>query len=162
MRNSLLTELAPGLQAVDTRAQALGIRLVLHPDQFVVLSSDRPDVIQNSIKILATHARIMDLLGLPQSAWAAMNIHGGKGDRAERLVGVIRELPDTIRHRLTLENDEYTYSGEEILWVCQAAGIPLVFDAHHQSCPVPTVMSPGLKSKQRKRNWRSTSCGRNG
>jgi UV DNA damage endonuclease len=127
----ILTEFASELWSVGDRAQALEIRLVLHPDQFVVLSSDRADVIQNSIKILATQARIMDLLGLPQSDWAAMNIHGGKGDRAERLVSVIRDLPDTIRKRLTLENDEYTYSSEEILAVCQAAKVPLVFDAHH-------------------------------
>jgi UV DNA damage endonuclease len=60
-----------------------------------------------------------------------MNIHGGKGDRSERLISVIRDLPDAIRLRLTLENDEYAYSAEEILVVCQRAEVPMVFDAHH-------------------------------
>jgi len=127
----VLTEIAEGLRQVGHRANALGIRLVLHPDQFVVLNSDRPDVIKNSIKVLATHARVFDLMGLPRSNWALMNIHGGKGDRPERLINVIRDLPDPIRLRLTLENDEYTYSAAELLKVCHDAEVPMVFDAHH-------------------------------
>lgn len=128
---AILQEFAEDIQQIGARATELGIRLVLHPDQFVVLNSDRPEVIDNSIKILATHARVMDLLGLPRSSWALMNIHGGKGDRADRLIRVIRDLPDSIRSRLTLENDEYTYSSQQILDICQAAEIPMVFDAHH-------------------------------
>ena len=127
----ILTELAEGLRQVGHRASAFGIRLVLHPDQFVVLNSDRLDVIRNSIKVLATHARVFDLMGLPRSSWALMNIHGGKGDRPERLISVIRDLPDPIRLRLTLENDEYTYSAGELLKVCHDAEVPMVFDAHH-------------------------------
>ena len=127
----VLTELSEGLRQVGHRANALGIRLVLHPDQFVVLNSDRLEVIKNSIKVLATHARIFDLMGLPRSSWALMNVHGGKGDRPERLISVIRDLPDPIRLRLTLENDEYTYSAAELLKVCHDAEVPMVFDAHH-------------------------------
>lgn len=128
---ALLTEFTPQLQQIGDRARSFNIRLVQHPSQYVVLSSDNPQVIANSIKILQTHAWVFDLLGLPQSAWAAINIHGGKSDRAERLVQVIRDLPDNVRSRLTFENDEYAYSASEILAVCQAANVPMVFDAHH-------------------------------
>ena len=128
---AILLEFQDLLRETGDRAQALGIRVVIHPDQFVVLSSDKPDVIENSIKILQAQARTFDLLGFPRSPWAMMEIHGGKGDRAERLVQVIRNLPDGIRCRLALENDEYAYSAEEILAVCRAAEVPMVFDAHH-------------------------------
>ncbi|MBD2101886.1 UV DNA damage repair endonuclease UvsE [Leptolyngbya sp. FACHB-261] len=128
---TILAEFSDELRSTGDRATALGIRLVLHPDQFVVLSSDRPEVIENSIKILAAQARILDLLGLPRSPWAMMEIHGGKSGRAERLIQVIRDLPEAIRSRLALENDEYAYSATEILAVCQAAEVPMVFDAHH-------------------------------
>jgi UV DNA damage endonuclease len=127
----VLVEFTDGLKQVGDRAAFANLRLVLHPDQFVVLNSDRPEVIENSLKILRTHAWIFDLMGLPQSPWALMNIHGGKGDRAERLIQVIRDLPDNIRQRLTLENDEHTYSAQKILEICQATQIPMVFDAHH-------------------------------
>lgn len=128
---AILLQLQPRLQQVGQRANQLGIRLVLHPEQFVVLSSDRPEVIDNSLKILTAHGLMMDLLEQPRSPWALLNIHGGKRDRPERLIQTIRNLPDAIRLRLTLENDEYAYSATEILQVCQAAGIPMVFDAHH-------------------------------
>ena len=130
----LLEELADELRKAGDAARAAGLRLVLHPDQFVVLNSDSPQVIANSIKILSTQARIFDLLGLPRSAWAAMNIHGGKGGRGERLVGVIRDLPEAIRTRLTLENDEYTYDAATTVKLCREAGVPMVFDAHHHVC----------------------------
>ncbi|MBA3440497.1 MAG: UV DNA damage repair endonuclease UvsE [Pyrinomonadaceae bacterium] len=130
----VLDEFSEGLQQAGERAIALGLRLVLHPDQFVVLSSDSPHVIENSIKILETHARILDLLAQPRSSWTVMNIHGGKSDRAERLVSTIQNLPEPIRSRLALENDEHCYGASEILDVCRAAGVPMVFDAHHHVC----------------------------
>ena len=128
---AILLEFGEVLKELGDRATELGIRLVQHPSQYVVLSSDNPEVITNSIGILQTHAWVFDLLGLPQSPWAAINIHGGKGDRAERLINVIQTLPENVRSRLTFENDEYAYGATEILAVCQAAGVPMVFDAHH-------------------------------
>lgn len=106
----------------------------MHPDQFVVLSSDSGTVVENSVKILKMHARTMDLLGQPRTEWAAMTIHGGKSDRADRLVANIRSLPEEIRTRIVLENDEHAYSSEEILDVCRRARVPMVFDAHHHIC----------------------------
>jgi UV DNA damage endonuclease len=127
----ILNDFNEELFQTGKRAMSAGIRLVVHPDQFVVLSSDNPEVIATSIKILAYHAMIMDKLGLERSPWAMMEIHGGKSDRSERLVSVIRNLPEAIRSRLALENDEYAYSASEILEVCRQAGVPMVFDAHH-------------------------------
>ncbi len=127
----VLSELDEEILQTGKRAVAAGIRIVVHPDQFVVLSSDSPEVIANSIKILAYHGMVMDKLGLPRSPWAMIEIHGGKSDRSERLVEVIGNLPEAIRSRLALENDEYAYSAEEILAVCRQAGVPMVFDAHH-------------------------------
>lgn len=129
--HDVLAELTDTLAQVGERATAAGIRLVMHPGQFVVLSSDEPRVIANSVTILRHHARALDLLRQPRSSWTAIEIHGGKGDRAETLVRVIRDLPDEIRSRLALENDEYAYSATEILEVCRRASVPMVFDAHH-------------------------------
>lgn len=122
------------LAKIGQKAAELGIRMVMHPDQYVVLSSDSPEVVASSIKILAGHAQMMDLMGLPRSSWSLMNIHGGKSQRADKLVQVISELPENIKSRLTLENDENAYSASEIQEVCQRANIPLVFDAHHHIC----------------------------
>jgi UV DNA damage endonuclease len=138
--SDVLEEFAEELKGAGARAGDLGLRLVLHPDQFVVLSSDSPQTIANSVKILESHARVMDMLGLPRSPWALIEIHGGKGGRSERLIEQIGLLPEAVRSRIAFENDEYIYSAAEILDVCRRAGVPMVFDAHHH------VVREGLDS----------------
>jgi UV DNA damage endonuclease len=130
---SVLRQLKSPLAAAGKLAESFGIRVTMHPDQFVVLSSDSPSVIATGIVILKKHALTMDLLGLPRSPWAALTIHGGKGDRADRLIDVIKSLPVAIRSRLMLENDEYAYGAAEILAVCQRAKVPMIFDCHHHA-----------------------------
>lgn len=127
----VLQPLAGALARSGQRASEHQVRLVMHPDQFVVLSSDSPDVVANSIKILQMHADIMDLLLQPRSPWALLEIHGGKANRGEALAERIAALPDPIRLRLGLENDEYSYSAAEIHDVCMRSGVPMVLDAHH-------------------------------
>jgi UV DNA damage endonuclease len=107
------------------------VRVVIHPDQWVVLNSESPNVVGNSIAILEEHARTFDLLGLPRSPWSTMLIHGGKGGRPDELVAAIERLPANVRSRLALENDESCYSAHQIEDVCRRAGVPMVFDAHH-------------------------------
>ena len=130
----VLSRLQDELRDIGKLANVRGLRLVVHPDQFVVLNSDSPEVVQNSIKILAMHARTLDYLEQPRSPWSLLEIHGGKGKRAHELIATIADLPDNIRTRLALENDEYIYSAAEILEVCRAASVPMVFDAHHHVC----------------------------
>jgi UV DNA damage endonuclease len=138
--SDVLEEFAGQMKSTGARAAGLGIRLVLHPDQFVVLSSDSPQTVANSVKILESHARVMDMLGLPRNAWALIEIHGGKGGRSERLIEQTGLLPEAVRTRIAFENDEYIYSAAEILEVCGRAGVPMVFDAHHH------VVHEGLDS----------------
>ncbi len=131
---AILEEFSADLADIGTNAIEKGLRLVLHPDQFVVLSSDSEAVVANSVKILKMHAKTMDLLKQPRSEWAAMTIHGGKSDRRDRMVENIGKLPEEIRSRIVLENDEYAYSSDEILDICRRAKVPMVFDAHHHIC----------------------------
>lgn len=130
----VLSTFSAELWQIGQRAIALGIRMVVHPDQFIVLSSESPQVVANSLVMLQAQGWFMDLLGQPRSPWALIEIHGGKGGRGKELVNVIRDLPDAVRLRLGLENDEYAYSAQAILDVCQAVGVPMIFDAHHHIC----------------------------
>jgi UV DNA damage endonuclease len=127
-----LLEAIPGeLAEVGRKAREHGIRIVVHPDQYVVLNSDSPRVVENSLSILEHHARLFDRFGLPRTSWAAINIHGGKSGKPRELVEAIGQLGEGARARLTLENDERAYGAAEILEVCREAGVPMVFDAHH-------------------------------
>jgi UV DNA damage endonuclease len=130
----ILGRLQNELGEVGRAANNQGLRMIFHPDQFVVLNSDSAAVVQNSVKILAMQARTLDYLQQPQSAWATLELHGGKGKRGKELIAVIPDLPPNIRSRLALENDEYSYGAAEILEICQATATPMVFDAHHHIC----------------------------
>ena len=107
------------------------IRVTTHPGQFTVLSSDRDVVVQNSIRELEYHAWMFDMMGLSQTAHNAINIHGGKADRSERLIDVIKTLPANVRNRLTLENDEKCYNVKQLLQIHEKCGVPVVLDSHH-------------------------------
>lgn len=110
------------------------IRTSFHPDQFLVLSSPDAGVVERSKADLAYHAEVAE--------WVAadvINIHGGGayGDKPSalgRLAAVIDTLPPEIKSRLTLENDDRVYTPTDLLPVCQAVGVPLVYDVHHHRC----------------------------
>ncbi len=128
---AILNDFARELSLLGKLAQQLSIRIVAHPDQFVVLSSDSQQTIDNSITVLQMHADIFDLMGLSCSPFNAIIIHGGKRGNGEVLLRTIAGLPESIRSRLTLENDEISYSAAEITSICKQAGISMIFDAHH-------------------------------
>jgi UV DNA damage endonuclease len=108
-----------------------GMRLTTHPGQFVVISSDSDTVVANSVRELEYHAFIMDSLGCAATPRFAINIHGGKRDRGDRLVASIKSLPNSVRSRLTLENDENCWSVANLLPISEQTGVPIVFDSHH-------------------------------
>jgi UV DNA damage endonuclease len=111
--------------------QESGIRVTTHPGQFCVISSDRDKVVENSINELAYHAFIFDAMGFPATPYYAINIHGGKAKRSERIIEVFKTLPDNIKKRLTLENDEKCYNVRQLIDISSRTGIPIVLDSHH-------------------------------
>lgn len=114
-------------------ARSAGVRITTHPGQFVVLSSDSQNVIDNGVKDLETHAWIMDAMGMDRSPFYSINIHGGKGGRSDNLIRTIKTLPDSIKTHLTLENCETAYSVPELKIVSDATGVPIVLDVHHHT-----------------------------
>lgn len=130
------------------------IRITTHPGQFTVLSSDSENVIQNSIKELEYHAWIFDQMGFACTPSYAINVHGGKKDRATRLISVINSLPNNVKSRLTLENDESSYNVRQLLTVHEKTDVPVVWDSHHHE-----FNSAGLSkleaSSLTKQTWRS-------
>lgn len=108
-----------------------GIRVTTHPGQFCIINSDAAHVIKNSIGELEYHAWIFDQMGLDQTPFAAINIHGGKRGNWKELIQTINILPSNVRDRLTLENDERCFSVKQLLQINKETGVPIVFDSHH-------------------------------
>jgi UV DNA damage endonuclease len=116
--------------AGDVAARA-DIRLSFHPDQFVVLNSVRPDVVDSSIRELEWQAEIAEIIGADVLCLHGGSTQGGIEEAATRLIGTIDRLSTRARIRLALENDDRCFSAIDLLPVCLATGVPLVLDAHH-------------------------------
>lgn len=127
-------EIIRRFKACGEFARTHDIRTCLHPDQFVVLNSPRADVVDRSIAELEYQSEVAE--------WVAadvVNIHGGGayGDMQTALARFTRNLSrlsERTRSRLTVENDDTTYTPFDLLPLCRAEGIPLVYDVHHHRC----------------------------
>ena len=54
----------------------------------------------------------------------------------DRFIATANALPDAVRRRLVVENDDRLFDADEVLEVGRAAGVPVVFDwLHHQANP---------------------------
>lgn len=115
-------------------AQSANIRLTFHPDQFIVLNSPTLAVVAASIPELNYQAMVSEWIGAD-----VLNIHvgGGYGDKAaamRRFADVVERLDPRVRSRLTVENDDTTYTVADLLPLCKELGVPLVYDVHHHRC----------------------------
>ena len=108
-----------------------GIRLSLHPDQFVVLNSARPDVVDSAVAELEWQSEIAELLGADVVCLHGGSTAGGHDDAIDRLIHGIDRLSPRARVRLALENDDRCHGVVDLLPACLATGVPLVLDAHH-------------------------------
>jgi len=120
-------------------ARENGMRLTSHPGPFNKLASPKERVFQLTKNDLSVHGDLFDLIGLERSPYAKLNIHVGAayGDKPFALDNFCRNferLPESVKTRLTVENDDKTslYSTQELYdGIYKRIGIPIVFDYHH-------------------------------
>ena len=120
-------------------AMSGGQRLSFHPGPFNCLASANDGVVQKTIAELDAHSTQMDLMGLPESPQAKINIHiggaYGEHDKAlDRFCRNFARLAQNTQARLTVENDDRPslYSTKMLHdGVFSKIGIPIVFDSHH-------------------------------
>ncbi|RYD40687.1 MAG: UV DNA damage repair endonuclease UvsE, partial [Verrucomicrobiaceae bacterium] len=122
------------LRAIGNTFAARGFRFSSHPGQYTILNATDDGVVRRAIAELAYSVQLLDLMELDDSHKVV--IHGGGiyGDReaaTSRLVDAVSNLPERIKARLVLENDERLFNLEQILWVAERGGVPVVFDLHH-------------------------------
>jgi len=110
------------------------IRLSFHPDQFVVLSSPHSQVVANSIRELEYQGMLADAVGADVINIHAGGVYGDKFQTLQRLKDVLPHLSVAVRKRLTLENDDVSYTPRDLLSFCERFSIPFVYDVHHHRC----------------------------
>ena len=129
------------LQRCGDKATQYGQRITTHPGPFNKLTSPKEHVVLNTIKDLEIHGQVFDLMGLPRTPYAKINIHVGAhyNDKSLALGNFCRNfdrLSDSVQRRLTVENDDKAslYSTKELCEeVHSRIGIPVVHDFHHHT-----------------------------
>jgi UV DNA damage endonuclease len=129
------------LSGTGKLAASYGQRITFHPGHFCVIASKNQSVVTKSIKELNQHGEIMDLMGLPRTQYAAINIHvnttqGGKDVAMQRFAANFQLLDDSVKTRLVVENDDKQsqYTVEDLAQLSMQIGTPVTFDYHHHWC----------------------------
>jgi UV DNA damage repair endonuclease len=126
VQNSLQRWFAP----IGETARANDVRLSFHPDQFVVLASDRDEVVNKSIEEFEYHCDMVRFMGYGktfQDFKVNVHISGRRGPQGIR--DVYNRLSPEARNTLTLENEEYTHGLLDCLSLSDL--VPTVMDIHH-------------------------------
>jgi len=115
-------------------ARAYDVRLSFHPDQFVVLNSEREAVVKSAVQELELQGEVAEIVGADVIVVHAGGAGGGVPAAVERLERGLGLLTPRARERLALENDDRCFTPLSLGRLCQRTGVPLVYDAHHHRC----------------------------
>jgi len=110
------------------------IRTGFHPDQFVVLSSPDPAIVTRSLADLEAQAELAEWTHADTINIHAGGAYGDKPAALARFRRALERLSLRARSRLTVENDDTSYTPAELLALCRAERLPLVYDVHHHRC----------------------------
>jgi UV DNA damage endonuclease len=126
--------LREGFARVRDLAAAADVRLSFHPDQFVVLNSEREAVVDAAVAELEYQAEVAELVGADTIVLHGGSTAGGLDAALDRLARGIERLGRGVRSRLALENDDRHFAPADLLPLCRREAIPLVYDVHHHRC----------------------------
>lgn len=112
------------------------IRVDTHPNEFNVLNSSKPNVVESTIRNLWFHVHLFEDIKYPLGK---MILHvgsseGGKEAALSRFKESFSATPLEISQKLILENDDKTFTAGETLDLCKSLKVPMVFDVHHHNC----------------------------
>jgi UV DNA damage endonuclease len=138
-----IAECRDGLAELGRTARERGIRLSLHPSQYVLLSALDPAINDKGIWDVNSQAELLDAMEQGPEAIVILHLGGAYGNKEaamRRFIDNYPRLSDAGRRRLVIENDETLYTVQDCLRVHEAIGIPVVFDHQHH------LLNPGTLS----------------
>ena len=134
-----IDEIRTWLYSAGVKAKTHNVRITSHPGPFNVLISPHEHVVEDCVGDLTDHGDVLDMMNLSRTPYNKINIHigGAYGDKEsamKRFCENFELLPDSVKSRLTVENDDRAsmYSVKDLYeGVYKKIGIPIVFDYHH-------------------------------
>ena len=101
-----------------------------------MINSPNEVIWERSSAELVYHAQVLDALGLDTAAKIQLHIGGVYGDKdksIERFALRFGKLPELVKRRLVIENDDRLYTVHDCLNASMKTDIPVLFDTFHHS-----------------------------
>lgn len=131
--NFITDMVATRLSNIGDKARKNGVRLSMHPGQFCVLASDRPDVVERSVEEFEYHADIARYMGYgKQFQDFKINVHISGRQGPAGIKAILPKLSQEARNTITIENDENSWGIDSSLELVD--DVALVLDIHHHWC----------------------------
>ncbi|MGP6146426.1 UV DNA damage repair endonuclease UvsE [Jeotgalibaca sp. A122] len=130
---------------IGAKIKKNGLRVSMHPGQYTVLNSPSDDVVNRTIADLIYHDQVLTALGTNRTSKIILHVGGVYGDKPvamERFALNFQRLPQSVKDRLIIENDERSYNIEEVLVLANQLKIPAVFDNLHHAINQPPTPAP--------------------
>jgi UV DNA damage repair endonuclease len=122
--------LARWMAPIGETARKNDVRVSFHPDQFVVLASDRPEVVNKSIEEFEYHADMARFMGYgKQFQDIKINVHISGRQGPEGIRQAYQRLSPEARNSITIENEENAWGLDDCLSLSDL--LPIVLDIHH-------------------------------
>jgi len=129
-------------------ARSNDVRISFHPDQFVVLASDRPEVVNKSIEEFEYHADMARWMGYGSSFQdIKINVHISGRQGPQGIREAYKRLSPEARNGLTIENEEISYGLDDCLSLSDL--LPIVLDIHHHWVREGVYIDPASDSVKR-------------
>lgn len=129
------------LKKIGSKIKMAGLRVSMHPGQYTVLNSPRQEVVSRAISDIHYHAEFLNALGVDFANKIILHVGGTYGDKSlsqDRFVENVKYLDSSAKKRLVIENDERSYTVQDVLNVGLKTGNPCVFDTFHHSLNLPS------------------------
>lgn len=142
---------------IGEKIKRYGIRVSMHPGQYTVLNSPRKEVVDRAIDDLTYHTLFLNALGVDAESKLILHVGGVYGDKSsamDRFAVVYEQLDNRIKERLIIENDDRSYTIEDVLSLSRRTGAPVVYDnLHHRLNNDGELYSDAYWINKAKKTW---------
>lgn len=111
------------------------LRVDIHLDEYCVLNSTNPDVVNSTINIIKFYKNMLKTMHIN----SYMILHVGSSTfgiekSITRFIKNFEKIDEQAKKLIILENDDKTFKIEDVLKICKTLNIPMVLDYHHYKC----------------------------
>lgn len=121
---------------IGQKIKQSGMRVSFHPGQYTVLNSPDAGVVSRAVDDLVYQEKILTLLGMDYSHKLILHVGGVYGDKVtalDRFEENFKIIPQAVKNRLIIENDDRLFNVEDVLGLAHRIGIPVVYDNLHNA-----------------------------